>query len=69
MGRHTAAWLAWSLGILWALLLALTFLLFALNLLHPGVEVEIVPAVGHFALIDPLGPAWPVVRDRLLGPT
>ena len=40
MSRHTAAWLAWSLGILWALLLALTFLLFALNLLHPGVEVD-----------------------------
>jgi hypothetical protein len=40
MSRHTAAWLAWSLGILWAVLLALTFLLFALNLLHPGVEVD-----------------------------
>jgi hypothetical protein len=32
--------MAWSLGILWAVLLALTFLLFALNLLHPGVEVD-----------------------------
>jgi hypothetical protein len=40
MSRHTAAWLAWSLGILWALLLALTFLFFTLNLLHPGVEVD-----------------------------
>jgi hypothetical protein len=40
MSRHTAAWLAWSLGILWAALLALTFLFFALNLLHPGVEVD-----------------------------
>jgi hypothetical protein len=32
--------MAWALGILWAVLLALTFLFFALDLLHPGVEVE-----------------------------
>jgi len=35
---------------------------------HPGTEVVALPAAGHFALIDPLDPAWPVVRDRLLGP-
>jgi hypothetical protein len=39
MRTRTATWMAWSLGILWALLLALTFLFFTLNLLHPGVEV------------------------------
>jgi acetyl esterase/lipase len=36
---------------------------------HPCAEVELVPRAGHFAMIDPLGPAWPVVRNRLLGPT
>jgi len=40
MRRRTATWMAWSLGILWALLLALTLLFFTLNLLHPGVEVD-----------------------------
>ncbi|GAA4714420.1 hypothetical protein GCM10023215_67010 [Pseudonocardia yuanmonensis] len=33
---------------------------------HPGTEVVIVPRAGHFALIDPLSPAWPAVRSRLL---
>ena len=37
--RRTAAWLAWSLGILCAALLAPTLLLFALNLLNPDVDV------------------------------
>jgi hypothetical protein len=32
--------MVWALGVLWAVLLALTFLFFALNLLHPGMEVE-----------------------------
>ena len=40
MSHRTATWMAWSLGILWAVLLALTFLFFTLNLLHPGVEVD-----------------------------
>jgi two-component system NarL family sensor kinase len=40
MSTRTATWMAWSLGILWAVLLALTFLFFTLNLLHPGVEVD-----------------------------
>jgi hypothetical protein len=39
MSHRAAAWMAWTLGILWAVLLALTFLFFSLNLLHPGVEV------------------------------
>ncbi|MCE3555677.1 alpha/beta hydrolase [Pseudonocardia sp. RS11V-5] len=33
---------------------------------HPGTEVVVVPGAGHFALIDPLSPAWPVVRSRLV---
>jgi hypothetical protein len=40
MSTRTATWMVWSLGILWAALLALTFLFFTLNLLHPGVEVD-----------------------------
>jgi hypothetical protein len=32
--------MVWALGVLWAVLLALTFLFFALNLLHPGVKVD-----------------------------
>jgi acetyl esterase/lipase len=36
---------------------------------HPRTEVELVPRAGHFAMIDPLAPAWPAVRDRLLAPT
>jgi hypothetical protein len=40
MSRRTAAWLAWSLGILWGVILALTFLFFTLNSLHPDVEVD-----------------------------
>jgi pimeloyl-ACP methyl ester carboxylesterase len=36
---------------------------------HPGTEVVVVPGTGHFALIDPLSAAWPVVRSRLLGPS
>ena len=39
MSRRATAWLAWSLGILCAVLLAPTLLLFALNLLNPDVEV------------------------------
>lgn len=35
---------------------------------HPGTEVVVVPGTGHFALIDPLSPAWPVVRSRLVEP-
>lgn len=35
---------------------------------HPGTEVVVVPGTGHFALIDPLSPAWPVVRARLVEP-
>ena len=33
---------------------------------HPRTEIDIVPGAGHFAMIDPLGPAWTSVRDRLL---
>ncbi|GAA4708165.1 alpha/beta hydrolase [Pseudonocardia yuanmonensis] len=33
---------------------------------HRRTEVVIVPEAGHFALIDPLSPAWPAVRSRLL---
>jgi hypothetical protein len=40
MRPRTSTWIVWSLGILWVVLLALTFLLFTLNLLHPGVEVD-----------------------------
>jgi hypothetical protein len=40
MSTRTATWMVWALGVLWAVLLALTFLFFALNLLHPGVEVD-----------------------------
>jgi hypothetical protein len=40
MRSRTSTWIAWSLGTLWVVLLALTFLFFALNLLHPGVEVD-----------------------------
>jgi hypothetical protein len=40
MRPRTSTWIAWSIGTLWVVLLALTFLLFALNLLHPGVEVD-----------------------------
>jgi hypothetical protein len=39
MRRRTAAWIAWSLGILSVALLAPTLLLFALNLFHPDVDV------------------------------
>ena len=39
MSRRTAAWLAWSLGILCVALLAFTLLLFAFNLSHPGVDI------------------------------
>ena len=39
MSPHAAVWIAWSLGILCAVLLAPTLLLFALNLLNPDVEV------------------------------
>jgi hypothetical protein len=37
---RTTAWLAWSIGIVWALLLALTLLFFALNRLNPSAEVD-----------------------------
>jgi hypothetical protein len=37
--RRTASWLAWSLGILCAALLAPTLVLFAFNLFHPEVDV------------------------------
>jgi acetyl esterase/lipase len=36
---------------------------------HPSAGVDVVPMAGHFALIDPLGPAWTTVRGRLLEPT
>jgi hypothetical protein len=39
MSPRTAAWLAWSLGILCVALLAFTLLLFAFNRSHPGVDV------------------------------
>jgi hypothetical protein len=39
MRRHTASWLAWSLGILCVALLAFTLLLFAFNRSHPDVDV------------------------------
>jgi len=39
MGRRTAAWLAWSLGILCVALLAFTLLLLAFNRSHPDVDV------------------------------
>jgi hypothetical protein len=39
MRHRTAAWIAWSLGILSVALLAPTLLLFALNLFHPDVDV------------------------------
>ncbi|WP_433505561.1 alpha/beta hydrolase [Pseudonocardia halophobica] len=35
---------------------------------HPGTEVVVVPGTGHFALIDPLSSAWPVVHSRLVAP-
>ena len=39
MSPRTAAWLAWSLGILCVALLAFTLLWFAFNRSHPGVDV------------------------------
>jgi acetyl esterase/lipase len=33
---------------------------------HPRTEIEVVPGADHFSMIDPLGPAWTTVRDRLL---
>ena len=39
MSPRTAAWLAWSLGILCVALLAFTLLLLAFNRSHPGVDV------------------------------
>jgi hypothetical protein len=39
MSPRTAAWLAWSLGILCVVLLAFTLLLLAFNRSHPGVDV------------------------------
>jgi acetyl esterase/lipase len=33
---------------------------------HPHTEIDVVPEAGHFSMIDPLGPAWTTVRDRLL---
>jgi pimeloyl-ACP methyl ester carboxylesterase len=33
---------------------------------HPCTEIDVVPEAGHFSMIDPLGPAWTTVRDRLL---
>ena len=33
---------------------------------HPRTELDVVPGAGHFSMIDPLGPAWKTVRDRLL---
>jgi acetyl esterase/lipase len=33
---------------------------------HPRTEIDIVPEAGHFSMIDPLGPAWTTVRNRLL---
>ncbi|WP_037053658.1 alpha/beta hydrolase [Pseudonocardia halophobica] len=35
---------------------------------HPGTDVVVVPGTGHFALIDPLSSAWPVVHSRLVEP-
>lgn len=32
---------------------------------HPGVRLRTLPGVGHFALIDPLSSAWPVVLEEL----
>ena len=39
MRPRTSTWIAWSLGILWVVLLAPTLLLFTLNLFNPEVEV------------------------------
>src|SRR5918998_763304 len=56
MSTRTAAWLAWSLGILCMALLAFTQLLFAFNRSHPDVDVwgpwvqETVVAVAFPAL-------------------
>jgi hypothetical protein len=50
MSTRLATWLSWSLGMLWAVLLTLTCLLFALNLLHPGVEVD--PIWIHGAVVS-----------------
>jgi hypothetical protein len=36
--RHTAYWLAWSIGIICGALSASGLLLFALNRSHPGVD-------------------------------
>jgi pimeloyl-ACP methyl ester carboxylesterase len=33
---------------------------------HPTTEIDVVPGAGHFSVIDPLGPAWTTVRNRLL---
>jgi hypothetical protein len=38
MSHRAAAWIAWSIGLLCAVLLAPTLLLLAFNLSHPGVE-------------------------------
>jgi acetyl esterase/lipase len=35
---------------------------------HPGAEVVVVPGARHFALIDPMSSAWPVVHSRLVEP-
>jgi acetyl esterase/lipase len=33
---------------------------------HPRTEIDVVAEAGHFSMIDPLGPAYATVRDRLL---
>jgi hypothetical protein len=69
MSRRAAAWIAWSLGILCAVLLAPTLLLFAFGLSHPSMDVfglwwalpetavaVTFPTLGHFEI--------PPLRDR-----
>jgi hypothetical protein len=48
MRPRTSTWIAWSLGILWLVLLAPTLLLFTLNLFNPEVEVYGVWVLGTF---------------------
>jgi hypothetical protein len=57
MSLRTSTWIAWSLGTLWVVLLALTFLFFTLNSLHPGVEVDPMWIEGTVAAVTlpPLG--------------
>ncbi len=57
MSRRTAAWLAWSLGMLCAVLLALSLLLLATNPSYPGVRVSnlVFPETVIAVSFSPLG--------------